>query len=39
MTRKEKIWILFSLLYGIANVVVPFTILKNEGTLVGAFLF
>jgi hypothetical protein len=39
MTGKEKIWILFSLLYGIANVVVPFTILKNEGTLVGAFLF
>lgn len=39
MTRKEKIWILFSLLYGIANVAVPFTILKDEGTLVGAFLF
>jgi hypothetical protein len=39
MARKEKIWILFSLLYGIVNVAVPFTLLKGEGSLVGAFLF
>jgi len=32
LTRREKLWVLFSLFYGIANVVVPFTILKKAGS-------
>jgi len=32
LTRKEKLWVLFSLLYGIVNVAVPFTILKKAGS-------
>jgi hypothetical protein len=39
LTQREKTWVLFSTLYGIVNVVVPFTLLRNVGTLAGAFLF
>ncbi|HAK40652.1 MAG TPA: hypothetical protein PLS21_01425 [Synergistales bacterium] len=39
MTQREKTWVLFSILYGAFNVIVPFTVLRDVGTLAGAFLF
>jgi hypothetical protein len=39
MSRREKIWVLFALVYGAANVVIPFTILREVASLGGAFMF
>ncbi len=39
MSRREKIWVLFALVYGVANVVIPFTVLRDVAFLGGAFMF
>lgn len=39
MTGREKYWVLFALFYSVINIAVPFLLLKDTGSLQGAFLF
>lgn len=39
MTRREKIWVLFAFLYAAVNIAVPFRLLKDVGSIWGAFMF
>lgn len=39
ITGREKIWLIWALFYSILNVAIPFFVLKDTGSLAGAFLF
>ncbi len=39
MNRREKIWVFFALVYGTANLAIPFAFLREVSSLRGAFLF
>lgn len=39
MKGREKIWVICALFYFVINLAVPFLILKDTGSLAGAFLF
>lgn len=39
ITGREKIWLIWALFYSVLNVAIPFFVLKNTGSLAGAFLF
>ncbi|HPD98418.1 MAG TPA: hypothetical protein PLP89_08850 [Synergistales bacterium] len=39
MNSREKIWVIFALVYGTANIAIPFTFLREVASLGGAFMF
>jgi hypothetical protein len=39
LKRREKLWVIFALVSAGMNVAVPYTFLKDTGSLLGAFLF
>lgn len=39
ITGREKIWLFCALLYSILDIAIPFFVLKDTGSLAGAFFF
>jgi len=39
LSGREKIWLIMALVYALLNTAVPFLVLKDTGSLSGAFLF
>lgn len=39
ITGREKIWLICALFYSVLNIAIPFFVLKDMGSLAGAFLF
>jgi len=39
ITGREKIWLICALFYSVLNIAIPFFVLKDTGSLAGAFLF
>jgi hypothetical protein len=38
MNSREKIWVIFALVYGTANIAIPFTFLREVVLLAGAWV-